>query len=52
MRGDETVPHVQEDSWADYHLRRVHGVGAAVGEGDGETCSKFRLDEIRNGSSC
>ena len=30
----------------------LHDLGDAVAEGDGEYCSKFRSDEVRNGASC
>jgi hypothetical protein len=31
----------------------MHGSFAAVAAGDGEThCSKFRSDEVQNGTSC
>jgi hypothetical protein len=30
----------------------LHDLADAVAEGDGEHCSKFRSDEVRNGASC
>ena len=50
--GAEILAFAKEDSWADCDLRGVARPVAAVAEGDGEHCSKFRSDAIQNGTSC
>jgi hypothetical protein len=41
-----------EDSWDSGFSDGLHSPVAAGAEGDGEHCSKFRSDAIRNGTSC